>query len=88
MVEHKESIHRFIYDDGDAKAFLSYSRPDAETIRFTSTYVPPEFEGQGIGKKLVEAGIDFAVSQNLLVQSSCSFVTRYLERKKHKNFNG
>ena len=88
MVEHKESIHRFIYDNGEAKAFLSYSRPNPETIRFTSTYVPHEFKGQGIGKTLVEAGIEYADSQNLKIESSCSFVTRYLERKKHKNFNG
>ncbi len=88
MIVHNESLQRFIYDDGDARAFLSYNMPDAETIRFTSTYVPSEFEGQGIGRKLVEAGFDFADSQNLKIESSCSFVTRHLERKKHNNFNG
>ncbi len=82
MVEHKESINRFIWNEGDADAYLAYVRPNAETIRFTSTYVPREYGGQGIGKALVEAGFAYADSNNLKIQSTCSFVTRHLERKK------
>lgn len=51
-----------------------------ETIIFTHTGVPPDLEGQGVGRKLVMAGLEYARENRLKAESLCWFVTRYLQR--------
>ncbi len=53
---------------------------NGNTIVFTHTGVPSALEGQGIGSKLVKAGLQFARDNNLKVQSTCWFVSGYIER--------
>ena len=50
------------------------------TITFTHTGVPTALEGQGIGSKLVKAGLQYARDNNLKVQSTCWFVSGYIDR--------
>ncbi len=49
-------------------------------ITFTHTGVPSALEGQGIGSKLVKAGLQYARDNDLKVQSTCWFVSGYIER--------
>ncbi len=49
-------------------------------IVFTHTGVPSMLEGQGIGSKLVKAGLQYARDNNLKVESICWFVSGYIER--------
>jgi len=49
-------------------------------ITFTHTGVPSALEGQGIGSKLVKAGLQYARDNNLKVESTCWFVSGYIER--------
>lgn len=49
-------------------------------ITFTHTGVPSALEGQGIGSKLVKAGLQYARVNNLKVKSMCWFVSGYIER--------
>lgn len=49
-------------------------------ITFTHTGVPSVLEGQGIGSKLVKAGLQYARDNNLKVESMCWFVSGYIER--------
>lgn len=51
-----------------------------DTITFLHTGVPPEWEGQGVGKKLVVAGLDYARANGFKIRSMCSFVSAYLKR--------
>jgi len=51
-----------------------------KTITFTHTGVPPAIEGRGLGSKLVKAGLEYARSQGLRVQTTCWFVGKYLRR--------
>ncbi len=51
-----------------------------DTITFLHTGVPSELEGQGIGAKLVKAGLEYARSNGLKIKSLCSFVSAYLKR--------
>ena len=53
---------------------------NGNTITFTHTGVPTALEGQGIGSKLVKAGLKYARDNNLKVTSMCWFVSGYIER--------
>lgn len=51
-----------------------------DTITFLHTGVPSEWEGQGVGGKLVKTGLDHARSSGFKIRSMCSFVSAYLKR--------
>jgi predicted GNAT family acetyltransferase len=53
---------------------------NGNVITFTHTGVPAALEGQGIGSKLVKAGLQYARDNHLKVQSSCWFVSGYIDR--------
>jgi predicted GNAT family acetyltransferase len=50
------------------------------TIIFTHTGVPTAIEGRGIGSMLVKAGLEYAQSKKLKVESLCWFVSGYIQR--------
>jgi predicted GNAT family acetyltransferase len=60
-------------------AFLSYVR-SGDTLDIQHTIVPPELEGQGVGGALVREAVEYAKSEGLQVQPSCSFARRWLEK--------
>ena len=60
-------------------AELTYSLIGS-TILFKHTGVPSELEGRGIGSKLAKAGLEYARTNGLKIQSICWFVSGYLQR--------
>lgn len=46
------------------------------------TEVFPEFEGKGVGKKLVMAAVDYARSNNFKIMPLCPFAKAVFERSK------
>jgi predicted GNAT family acetyltransferase len=78
-VEHHPERNAFEIDLDGQRAVLEYHRR-AGSIVFTHTGVPPEFEGRGIGGKLVKAGLDWARGEKAKVVPACSFVHVYLKR--------
>ena len=53
---------------------------NGNVITFTHTGVPSALEGQGVGSKLVKAGLQYARDNHLKVQSTCWFVSGYIDR--------
>ena len=53
---------------------------DGKTITFLHTGVPPELEGQGVGRKLVMAGLEYARTSGFKIKSTCWFVTEHIKR--------
>jgi predicted GNAT family acetyltransferase len=78
-VIHNTDKNRFEVQLDSYTAELNYYRSDA-AITFTHTGVPSEIEGCGIGSMLVKAGLEYARSSNLRVQSHCWFVDQYMQR--------
>jgi len=60
-------------------AELTYSLIGS-TILFKHTGVPSKLEGRGIGSKLAKAGLEYARTNGLKIQSVCWFVSGYLQR--------
>ncbi len=79
QVIHDMEARRFKIVVDSHTAVLDY-RKDGSTILFLHTGVPPALEGQGIGSKLVKAGLDYARTNGLKVQTLCWFVDGYLKR--------
>lgn len=76
-VIHNQATNRFeITVDGQV-ALLEYVQK-GQRIAFTHTLVPPAIEGQGLGSKLVEAGLNYARENGLKVKSFCWFVSKYI----------
>ena len=78
-VKNNESASQFELTAGSEVAVLSY-RLQAQSITFVHTGVPKKLEGQGIAKKLVVAGLEFAREKGLTVVPLCSFVADYITR--------
>lgn len=60
-------------------AVLEYEEQPGCRI-LTHTIVPPRFEGQGIGRELVEAALRDIRDRGLRFRPLCSFIIRYVGR--------
>jgi predicted GNAT family acetyltransferase len=78
-VIHNTSENRFEIQLESHLAQLKYRMQDG-TITFTHTGVPPALEGQGVGGRLVRAGLEYAREHSLKVKALCSFVATFLKR--------
>jgi uncharacterized protein len=81
VVHNKEKSRFEIELDGDAFAVLDYRLSDG-VMTLTHTGVPPEFEGRGIGRRLVKGALDQIRAQNLKIVVRCWFVDAFIDRHK------
>jgi predicted GNAT family acetyltransferase len=65
--------------DGRVAGFSEYRLRQGRII-FTHTIVEPEFEGRGIGSRLVRDELDDARRRGLKVTPICPFVRAYIRR--------
>jgi len=82
-VSNNQAEDQFEAHVGGKTAFLLYRRMPGGLV-LIHTAVPTEFEGHGVGSKLVRAGIEFAREQGLTVVPLCPFVIDYIRR--HRNY--
>jgi predicted GNAT family acetyltransferase len=68
-----------IFVDGRRAGYAAYRRRPG-TIAYTHTEIEPEFEGKGLGGKLVREALDRARAEGLGVLPFCPFVREYIER--------
>jgi len=78
-VVHNQAKKRFEIKADAHTAVLTYIL-NGKTILFTHTGVPHALEGQGIGAKLVKAGLEFAKANQFKVNTTCWFVKLYIQR--------
>lgn len=80
-VQHLTDQQRFVihYECGEAiLAYRLFTNGTTAAIDFTSTYVPPEFRGNGLAEKLVRAGLTWAKSQGYELHASCWYVAKFI----------
>lgn len=56
------------------------SPTDADVLVFPHTKIFDEFEGQGLGGKLVSAALDDVRSQGKKIVAECPYVAHYVEK--------
>lgn len=79
-IRHDLDHNRFVARTAHGEATLEYSRADADTLDYRSTFVPPQDRGAGIGEALVLHAVDWAEANGFEVRPSCPFVRRVLEQ--------
>jgi predicted GNAT family acetyltransferase len=75
---HEINQQRFVVKKDGQEALLAYRLHNNE-IDFYSTFVPPEFRGQGIAEKLVRTGIAWAKEQGYQMRASCWYAAKFLK---------
>lgn len=81
MVRNNRQEQRFELALGEGKsAFIGYAEAGAGVLELMHTEVPEEFEGKGIGSKLVKGTFEILRAENVRVVPTCRFVAVYLER--------
>ncbi|MEU9888147.1 GNAT family N-acetyltransferase [Sphaerisporangium sp. NPDC051017] len=65
--------------DGNLAGFADY-RLRADRMIFTHTEIGDEYEGHGLGSRLIRVALDGARDTGLKVVALCPFVARYIER--------
>jgi uncharacterized protein len=67
--------------DGELAGFVTY-RLKAGLIEFVHTEIDGEFEGHGLGSRLIAFALDDARERNLAVLPFCPFVNDYIQRHR------
>jgi predicted GNAT family acetyltransferase len=81
VVKDNKQAQRFEMDLGEGKtAFIQYAKASEGVVELMHTEVPEEFEGQGIGGRLVKGTFEILQEENLRMMPTCRFVAVYLQR--------
>lgn len=75
-IVHEEGLFRVT--DAGLSAELLYLLTPAGDIDFYRTFVPPAWRGQGVGERLVRAGLAWARAQNYRISASCWYVQKFM----------
>jgi predicted GNAT family acetyltransferase len=73
------SNHRFVTVIDGHEAELVYERTEGKLV-LVHTGVPEELGGRGLGGKLVQAAVDVAANEGLVVVPRCPFARGWLEK--------
>lgn len=77
VIYHDQKNHLFYSEVGNEQMMLEYTKISPGLIDFTSTFVPKPYRNQGLGSKLVEAGLNYAKDKGFQVRASCPFVADF-----------
>jgi hypothetical protein len=81
VVSNNRQEGRFEMPLGEGRtAFIQYAEAGAGVLNLMHTEVPEEFEGKGVGSKLVKGTFEILRAENLRMVPSCRFVAVYLQR--------
>jgi predicted GNAT family acetyltransferase len=81
-IQHESNDERgrfFIEENGKGLAEMDYKLHNGEMV-IVHTEVNESLEGKGVGKALVNAGVDYAREQKLMIKPLCQFAKKVMER--------
>lgn len=82
-IEHEEQGHRgafYVDVDGKRVAWMSYSRTSESLVIIDHTEVAPELGGQGLGRRLLEAAVDWARATGTRLMATCPFARAQFDK--------
>jgi predicted GNAT family acetyltransferase len=70
----------FIEEDGKEVAYMTYSSAGETKIIIDHTVVHPGNEGKGLGKKLVNAAVEYARAKHIKILPLCPFAKAVFDK--------
>ena len=77
---HHAARNRYEFHLNGGIAYVEYEPAGEGIYRLTHTIVPSAFEGQGIGRELVESTLEALREQGVRIIPECTFIIRYIQR--------
>lgn len=65
---------------GGQTAFISYAEAGEGVLALTHTEVPADFEGKGVGARLVKGAFELVRERGVKIVPVCQFISTYLRR--------
>ncbi|MFC6082348.1 GNAT family N-acetyltransferase [Sphaerisporangium aureirubrum] len=78
VAENHDARRYEITVDGRLAGFVQYRRRPGQLV-FTHTEIGDEYEGKGLGSRLIGAALDAARAAGVSVVPVCPFVSRFVE---------
>ena len=80
-IQHNETDKRFeIFQDGKSAGFMTYTWAGDDKFIIEHTEVGEQYGGLGLGKKLVEAGVNFAKEKGVKIIPLCPFAKAVIQK--------
>ena len=81
MTEIRQNETRFeIYKDGKKAGLMDFQKKENNILDIIHTEVSEEFGGQGLGKELVKAAVEYAQNYHYKIIASCSYAKKIIEK--------
>lgn len=71
-----------LMNNGEQLGLMAYRWICEDQFNIVHTEVSPEHQGQGLAKKLLNAAVDYARSENKKIRATCSYAKAVLESDK------
>ncbi len=84
-IQHEQTDTKgsFYFADGEVRAAeMTYSKAGNERFIIDHTEVSDDYRGQGLGKKLVYAAVEYARENNLKILPLCPFARSVFSKNK------
>ena len=69
----------YIEENGEQVASMTYKKSGEDKIIIDHTEVDESLQGKGIGKDIVEAGVEYARQNNLKIVPACPFAKKVID---------
>jgi uncharacterized protein len=79
-VKNSEENQQFAAELDGKKAFINYKKQNGGVLNLTHTEVPPEFEGKGVGSRLVKQTLEQIKAEGAKIVPSCPFIANYIDQ--------
>ncbi len=80
-IEGTQGIFTAYTDNHIPAGTMQFNLQDNNIMAITHTIVKPQHEGQGVGKALLNAGIQYAQANHYRILPICTFAQAYIQRK-------
>jgi predicted GNAT family acetyltransferase len=82
-IAHEEHGHRgafYVEQDGKRLAEMTYSRANASLVIIDHTEVSASLRGEGVGRRLLDAAVDWARATQTKLRATCPFASAQFDK--------
>tara|TARA_R110002049_G_scaffold308171_2_gene511228 strand:+ start:490 stop:771 length:282 start_codon:yes stop_codon:yes gene_type:complete len=85
QIDNENKGEFFFEVDGNKLGLMTYSHAGSGKIIIDHTEVDESLKGQGVGYKLIEAAVEYAITNDLKIMPLCPFVNAVFKKRSEYN---